>query len=79
NGLRLWLRSGGAGDPEAAVDHALGMVRDVWGSGVERPVPARAVASGGDEVIVMVAPKGTPMWRVVQQIESVVGQGSAEK
>ncbi|MEE1794432.1 TetR family transcriptional regulator [Streptomyces sp. BE308] len=79
NGLRLWLRSGGAGDPEAAVDHALGMVRDVWGSGVERPVPARAVASGGNEVIVMVAPKGTPMWRVVQQIESVVGQGSAEK
>ncbi|TYR34229.1 TetR family transcriptional regulator, partial [Streptomyces parvus] len=31
NGLRLWLRSGGEGDPEVAVDHALALVREVWG------------------------------------------------
>ncbi|KAA6199085.1 TetR family transcriptional regulator, partial [Streptomyces parvus] len=42
-------------------------------------VPAAPLAvsggSGGDgEVVVMVARKGTPMWRVVQQIESAVGE-----
>ncbi|EFE78692.1 TetR/AcrR family transcriptional regulator [Streptomyces filamentosus] len=93
NGLRLWLRSGGEGDPEVAVDHALAMVREVWG---RRDVPATPTApaapevsvvpaaplavsggggGGGDgEVVVMVARKGTPMWRVVQQIESAVGE-----
>ncbi|WP_326707620.1 TetR family transcriptional regulator [Streptomyces cyaneofuscatus] len=102
NGLRLWLRSGGAGDPEAAVDHALDLVRDVWerpaepspalekqeekragkqagkraGDRAEDPVPAGGftTGSGDSEVIVMVAAKGTPMWRVVQQIEAAVGE-----
>ncbi|MFJ9111544.1 TetR family transcriptional regulator [Streptomyces sp. NPDC102283] len=108
NGLRLWLRSGGAGDPEVAVDHALALVREVWGrrpagragalspegegglpggsvSGpaATLPVPNPPAAassadalpvSGDGEVIVMVARKGTPMWRVVQQIEAVVGE-----
>ncbi|UNM16528.1 TetR family transcriptional regulator [Streptomyces formicae] len=32
NALRSWLRSGGEGDAETAVDHALGLVLDVWGS-----------------------------------------------
>ncbi|MET8845240.1 TetR family transcriptional regulator [Streptomyces rubiginosohelvolus] len=95
NGLRLWLRSGGEGDPEVAVDHALALVRAAWG----RPAPFAAPAApavtevsaapavplavsgggggGGDgdgEVVVMVARKGTPMWRVVQQIEAAVGE-----
>ncbi|MFI1227606.1 MULTISPECIES: TetR family transcriptional regulator [unclassified Streptomyces] len=102
NGLRLWLRSGGAGDPEVAVDHALALVREVWArpvggpaavsSGPEREVTeiAGAAASspvfgdgfgaglgdvdGHGEVIVMVARKGAPMWRVVQQIEAAVGE-----
>ncbi|WP_324802352.1 TetR family transcriptional regulator [Streptomyces cyaneofuscatus] len=90
NGLRLWLRSGGAGDPEAAVDHALDLVRDVWErpaepspalekrleGQLEKPVPAGGITagSGDNEVIVMVAAKGTPMWRVVQQIEAAVGE-----
>lgn len=106
NGLRLWLRSGGEGDPEVAVDHALALVREVWGrsagvagalspegegglpdgsvSGPDTtlPVPALPAAppvsglpvSGDGEVIVMVARKGTPMWRVVQQIEAAVGE-----
>ncbi|GAA1376316.1 TetR family transcriptional regulator [Streptomyces beijiangensis] len=71
NALRSWLRSGGEGDAEAAVDHALGIVRETWGSGAGRP-PAVPAADG--EVIVMVAAKGAPMWRVVQQIESALGE-----
>ncbi|UZI33528.1 TetR family transcriptional regulator [Streptomyces sp. VB1] len=126
NGLRLWLRSGGEGDPEAAVDHALALVCEVWrraaaeagapspegrgggagalpgGSapGSNAPLPAAPSSAGpvppslfppspsppspfpsspfpvsGDgEVIVVVARKGTPMWRVVQQIEAAVGE-----
>lgn len=71
NGLRTWLRSGGEGDAEAAVDHALAMVHRVWGSGTEGG-PAAPSADG--DVVVMVASKGAPMWRVVQQIESAIGQ-----
>ncbi|MEV1044317.1 TetR family transcriptional regulator [Streptomyces sp. NPDC049916] len=94
NGLRLWLRSGGEGDPEAAVDHALAMVREVWGRPVAPRLPAApesvpdpgavvpATAAGtsvNGEVVVMVARRGTPMWRVVQQIEDAVGaNGRAE-
>ncbi|NEB41924.1 TetR family transcriptional regulator [Streptomyces sp. SID14515] len=87
NGLRLWLRSGGEGDPEEAVDHALALVREVWARPVGRAAPGRerevVEAAGGagslpvsadGEVIVMVAQKGTPMWRVVQQIEAAVGE-----
>ncbi|MDX3343409.1 TetR family transcriptional regulator [Streptomyces sp. ME02-6979.5a] len=90
NGLRLWLRSGGEGDPEEAVDHALDLVRAVWArpGGEVVPVSARpereaaeavgaaasAPVSVDGEVVVMVARKGTPMWRVVQQIEAAVGE-----
>lgn len=70
NGLRTWLRSGGEGDAEAAVDHAFGLVRDTWGSGS----PAVAAAADEGEVIVMVAKRGAPMWRVVQRIESALGE-----
>ncbi|NEC64175.1 TetR family transcriptional regulator [Streptomyces sp. SID9727] len=83
NGLRSWLRSGGEGDAGAEVDRALELVRAVWGGAEPRPVaPApepepesAAVTSsaGDDEVIVMVARKGAPMWRVVQHIESALG------
>ncbi|MEU3603521.1 TetR family transcriptional regulator [Streptomyces sp. NPDC006798] len=88
NALRSWLRSGGDGDAEAAVDHALSLVRDVWGSPAD-PAPATPVtlatpavatvpalpgSDGGDgEVVVMVARKGTPVWRVVQGIEAALG------
>lgn len=70
NGLRSWLRSGGEGDAEAAVDQALRLVRETWGGGSAVP----AVPESQDEVIVMVAPKGAPMWRVVQRIESAFGE-----
>ncbi|MYW66863.1 TetR family transcriptional regulator [Streptomyces sp. SID8379] len=67
NALRAWLRSGGDGDAEAAVDHALGLVRQVWGGAAQAP-PAVAP----DDVVVMVAPKGAPMWRVIQQVETAL-------
>ncbi|MFF1926293.1 TetR family transcriptional regulator [Streptomyces sp. NPDC058221] len=71
NGLRSWLRSGGQGDAGAEVDRALELVRTVWGRAQERP----AAPAAEDEVIVMVASKGAPMWRVVQRIESALGEG----
>lgn len=70
NGLRSWLRSGGEGDAGAEVDRALELVRTVWGRAAGPP----AVSAGEDEVIVMVAAKGAPMWRVVQRIESALGK-----
>lgn len=77
NGLRSWLRSGGEGDAGAEVDRALELVRAVWGGADERPAAqvgaVQAVSGGDDEVIVMVARKGAPMWRVVQHIESALG------
>ncbi len=71
NGLRTWLRSGGEGDAETAVDHALGLVRRVWGGAA---APGASTAPPDDDVVVMVAARSTPMWRVVQQIESAIGQ-----
>ncbi|NEE12528.1 TetR family transcriptional regulator, partial [Streptomyces sp. SID7499] len=38
------------------------------------PFPVSGDGDGEGEVIVMVARKGTPMWRVVQQIEAAVGE-----
>ncbi|MFD7431953.1 TetR family transcriptional regulator [Streptomyces sp. NPDC059818] len=70
NGLRSWLRSGGEGDAGAEVDRALELVRTVWGRAAGLP----AVSAREDEVIVMVAAKGAPMWRVVQRIESALGK-----
>lgn len=72
NGLRSWLRSGGVGDAGAEVDRALELVRTVWGGAAGRP--AVTAAADEDEVIVMVASKGAPMWRVVQRIESALGE-----
>ncbi|TXS44713.1 TetR family transcriptional regulator [Streptomyces sp. t39] len=88
NALRAWLRSGGAGDAEAAVEHALGTVREVW----SRPAPsvaaapkssaaggpggAAGVARADGDVIVMVARRDAPLWRVVQQVEAALGTGA---
>ncbi|MGW0853971.1 TetR family transcriptional regulator [Streptomyces sp. NPDC002690] len=85
NGLRLWLRSGGEGDAWAAVDNALDVVRELWstragsvGLAVQdlrgADGPEGAAEGAARDVIVMVAQRGTPMWRVVQQIEAAVGQ-----
>ncbi|MGX2994410.1 TetR family transcriptional regulator [Streptomyces sp. JNUCC 64] len=107
NGLRTWLRAGGAGGPEAEVDHALELVLRVWhGAGEvtgrapapvapsatpQTPAPATPPAPGDrgdertggngdgddahgvdDDVIVVVAKRNAPLWRVVQRIETAL-------
>ncbi|MFE7135755.1 TetR family transcriptional regulator [Streptomyces sp. NPDC057638] len=82
NGLRAWLRSGGESDAGAAVDHALGLVREVWSRRERHPAAVAPQAAWADsltgddgrEVIVMVAPKDAPLWRVVQRIEAAIGE-----
>ncbi|MGY0489723.1 TetR family transcriptional regulator [Streptomyces sp. WG-D5] len=70
NGLRSWLRSGGEGDAEEKVHHALGLVRRTWGEGADG-----AAAPQQEDVVVMVATKGAPMWRVIQRVESALRDG----
>lgn len=72
NALRSWLRSDGQGDVTADVDHALEYVRSAYGrgGGEAGAEPARAE----DDVVVIVSRRGTPMWRVVREIESSLGQ-----
>ncbi|POX54494.1 TetR family transcriptional regulator [Streptomyces sp. Ru71] len=80
NALRSWLRSDGQGDASATVDHALGCVQAAFGEpartaqGGERARPA-AVAEQPDDVVVVVARRDAPLWRVVQEIESTLGRG----
>ncbi|MCX5537196.1 TetR/AcrR family transcriptional regulator [Streptomyces sp. NBC_00006] len=69
NGLRSWLRSGGEGDAEVAVDRALLLVRRTWGEGGDG---AAAPQPPQEDVVVMVATKGAPMWRVIQRVESAL-------
>ncbi len=71
NALRTWLRTGGEGDADAAVEHALATVREVWAGG-RQPAGEAAGEPEGDEVIVMVARRGAPLWRVVQQVEAAL-------
>ncbi|WP_437074060.1 TetR family transcriptional regulator [Streptomyces sp. enrichment culture] len=67
NALRSWLRSDGRGDPEAAVDRALGYVRSAFGAG-----PAEPVEEDPEDVVVVVSRRGAPLWRVVQEIETTL-------
>ncbi|MER8187664.1 TetR family transcriptional regulator [Kitasatospora sp. NPDC094015] len=67
--LRTWLRSGGAGDVGEAVDLALGFVIDTWS---EQPRTGAEEQEPAEDVVVLVARRGTPMWRVVQGIESAL-------
>ncbi|WP_323445514.1 TetR family transcriptional regulator [Streptomyces yaizuensis] len=82
NGLRAWLRSGGSGDARLAVEHAFALVREVWAGRIDPlgppppPVVALPAAGGADgEVVVMVASRRTPLWRVVQELEAVLAEG----
>ncbi|GGT99058.1 MULTISPECIES: TetR/AcrR family transcriptional regulator [Streptomyces] len=70
--LRHWLRSGGEGDPLAEVDRALEFVRDTWrpdGAAPETP------AEEAEDVVVVITKRSTPMWRVVREVESSLGEG----
>ncbi|MGK5533243.1 TetR family transcriptional regulator [Streptomyces sp. URMC 129] len=67
NALRSWLRSGAEGDASAAMDEALALVRESFGS-----------AEAPDDVVVVVSRRGVPLWRVVQEIEAL-GEGSSRR
>ncbi|MFD5323366.1 TetR/AcrR family transcriptional regulator [Streptomyces sp. NPDC127092] len=67
--LRHWLRSGGQGDPLAEVDRALEFVRETWSSDAPSPVEA------DEDVVVVITKRSTPMWRVVREVESSLGEG----
>ncbi|MEH0551953.1 TetR family transcriptional regulator [Streptomyces sp. B21-101] len=82
NALRSWLRSDGLGDATATVDHALGFVQSAFGASpapasAPAPVaPAAAVVAPAPEdpqdVVVVVARRGTPLWRVVREVETTL-------
>ncbi|MEU9700479.1 TetR family transcriptional regulator [Streptomyces sp. NPDC047981] len=71
--LRHWLRSGGEGDPLAEVDRALDLVRSTWcGEPVEGG--AGSAAEDAEDVVVVITKRSTPMWRVVREVESSLGE-----
>jgi AcrR family transcriptional regulator len=68
--LRGWLRADGEGDVHAAVTEALDYVARTWESG-----PGPAADEPEDDVMVLVARRGTPMWRVVQGVQTALDHG----
>ncbi|MFI9821379.1 TetR family transcriptional regulator [Streptomyces sp. NPDC052013] len=69
NALRSWLRSDGRDDSEAAVDHALRHVQAAFGAVLTPPADERP-----EDVVVVVARREAPLWRVVQELESALGR-----
>ncbi|MFI9329231.1 TetR family transcriptional regulator [Kitasatospora sp. NPDC052868] len=71
--LRTWLRSGGESDWTVEVDAAMAFVTGTWSDRA-----AEGAADGGDaepdEVVVLVASRRAPLWRMVQGIESALGE-----
>ncbi|WP_053140934.1 TetR family transcriptional regulator [Streptomyces ambofaciens] len=65
NALRSWLRSQGRDDAGAAVDHALRYAQSTFGD-----VPAASPAGVTDDVVVVVARRGAPLWQVVREVET---------
>ncbi len=75
NALRSWLRSDGHGDATTAVDHALNYVKAAFGASPatpDRDETQPESESDSEDVVVVVSRRGAPMWRVVQEIESVL-------
>lgn len=64
NALRSWLRSDGRDDAGAAVDHALAYAQSTFG---DVPVPPRGTSP--EDVVVVAARRGTPLWQVLREIE----------
>jgi AcrR family transcriptional regulator len=74
--LRQWLRAGGTGDPHPRLDEALRSVAAVigpWLAGGRAAGLGPLTDAAAEEVVVVVMPRGTPMWRVVQQVEAAAG------
>ena len=73
NALRSWLRSDGQGDATTAVDHALDYVKAAFGTPPAPPGRNEPESEPEPEdVVVVISRRGTPMWRVVQEIESAL-------
>jgi hypothetical protein len=83
--LRTWLRAGGEGDVQAAMDEALGYVTRAFspagpataspaGAAVAKGVATTAVDGENEQVVVLLARKGTPLWQVVKDVEGALGQ-----
>ncbi|WJV51153.1 TetR family transcriptional regulator [Streptomyces flavofungini] len=75
--LRRWLRAGGQGDVEGQLDHAFGIVRRTFGTGIPAgrdTVPSGPVAtvSDGGEVLVTVARTDAPLDEVMRTIEKAL-------
>ncbi|MFJ2900845.1 TetR family transcriptional regulator [Streptomyces sp. NPDC087212] len=76
--LRRWLRAGGQGDVEAQLDHAFGIVRKTFGTGIgagrsaaPRTAAPAAVSTQG-EVLVTVARTDAPLDEVMRTIEEAL-------
>ncbi|GAA3882211.1 TetR family transcriptional regulator [Streptomyces lacrimifluminis] len=79
--LRRWLRAGGQGDVETQLDHAFGIVRKTFGTGIgagrdtaPRSVPASVTSQG--EVLVAVARTDAPLDEVMRTIEQALKERS---
>ncbi|WP_137992535.1 TetR/AcrR family transcriptional regulator [Streptomyces vilmorinianum] len=72
--LRHWLRSGGEGDPLAEVDQALEFVQNTWQEGREGPGAGGVQEDAAEDVVVVITKRSTPMWRVVREVESSLGE-----
>lgn len=64
--LRAWLRGGGSGDCTALMDQALDVVLNTWGADPSGP----AETGPAEDVVVVITKRGTPMWRVVRDVEA---------
>ncbi|QIB42686.1 TetR family transcriptional regulator [Streptomyces aureoverticillatus] len=75
--LRRWLRAGGQGDVEGQLDHAFGIVRRTFGTGIPAgrdtvPPSGAATVSDGGEVLVTVARTDAPLEEVMRTIEKAL-------
>ncbi|MER8236621.1 TetR family transcriptional regulator [Streptomyces sp. NPDC094049] len=68
--LRRWLRSGGEGDALAEMDRALEFVRATWSPDAVPEAPGEET----EDVVVVITKRSTPMWRVVREVESSLGE-----
>ncbi|MBI0313413.1 MULTISPECIES: TetR family transcriptional regulator [Streptomyces violaceusniger group] len=71
NALRAWLRSGGQEHPSARMNEALEFVRRSWGPEGQGAGPGE---EDTDDVVVLIARRKAPMWRVVREIESTLDE-----
>lgn len=74
--LRTWLRSGGQGDVLAAVDAALDYVHGAW-CPLREGDDAAAHRDAEEDIVVVLAKRGVPMWRLVHGVEAAMDETQA--